>query len=222
MTDHVLGHKNGLENLSVMNQKRVPDKIRRHHRAPRPGLDRFFRACVVHLVDLLQKMRLDEGSFFQRSRHKNQMLTFLFRTATLENETIARLVFAACFKSFRQLSPWTDRMMTSAATLGFALPAAHWMINWVHCHTADMRSSTFPARASGLATRNVHVINIANLPDRRVGVLVNAADFAGRHLHQRVTALEIVQRRLLTGAACNLPAATRRQLNVVNVCTERN
>ena len=70
MTDHVLGHKNGLENLSVMNQKRVADKIRRHHRAPRPGLDRFLRARVVHLVDLLQKMRLDEGPLFQRSRHK--------------------------------------------------------------------------------------------------------------------------------------------------------
>ena len=73
MTDHVLGHKNGLENLSVMNQKRVPDKIRRHHRAPGPGFNRFFSARTVHLVDLLQKMRLDEGSFLQRSCHKNQI-----------------------------------------------------------------------------------------------------------------------------------------------------
>src|SRR5205814_10343610 len=73
MTDHVLGDENGTKSLSVMHQKRVPDKIRCHHRAPRPGFDRFFRARVVHLVDLLQENRLDEGSFLQRSRHKNQI-----------------------------------------------------------------------------------------------------------------------------------------------------
>jgi hypothetical protein len=63
MTDHVLGDENGVKGLSVMHQKRVADKVRRHHRAPRPGLDRFLCARSVHLVDLLQKMRLDEGSF---------------------------------------------------------------------------------------------------------------------------------------------------------------
>ena len=63
MTDHVLGDKDGVKYLSVVHQKRVADKIRRHHRASRPGLDRFLRARRVHLVDLLQKMRFDEGSF---------------------------------------------------------------------------------------------------------------------------------------------------------------
>ena len=63
VTNHVLGDENGMKRLSVMHQKRVADKIRRHHRAPRPGLDRFLGARAVHLVDLLQKMRLDEGSF---------------------------------------------------------------------------------------------------------------------------------------------------------------
>ena len=60
---HVFGNENGLKVLSVMNQKRVADKIRRHHRAARPCFDRFFRARSIHLVDLLQKMRLDERSF---------------------------------------------------------------------------------------------------------------------------------------------------------------
>ena len=63
MTDHVLGDENGIKYLSVVHQKRVADKIRRYHRASRPGLDRLFRARRVHLVDLLQKMRFDEGSF---------------------------------------------------------------------------------------------------------------------------------------------------------------
>ncbi len=60
---HVLGDENGIEGLSVVHQKCVADKVRRYHRAPRPGLDRLFRARRIHLVDLLQEMRLDEGSF---------------------------------------------------------------------------------------------------------------------------------------------------------------
>jgi len=62
VTHHVLGDKNGTKGLPVVHQKRVADKIRRHHRAPRPGLDRFLRARRIHLVDLLQKMQLNEGS----------------------------------------------------------------------------------------------------------------------------------------------------------------
>ena len=65
VTNHVLGHEDGLKNLSVMDEKGVADKIRRYHRAPRPGFDRFLRARIVHLIDLLQKMRFDEGSFLQ-------------------------------------------------------------------------------------------------------------------------------------------------------------
>ena len=64
VTNHVFGHENRLEILSVVNQKRVADKVRRDHRAPRPGLDWFLYARAIHLVDLLQKMQLDEGSFF--------------------------------------------------------------------------------------------------------------------------------------------------------------
>ena len=63
MSDHVFSDKHGTKGLSVVNQKRVADKIRRDHRAPRPGLDWFLYARAIHLVDLLQKMQLDEGSF---------------------------------------------------------------------------------------------------------------------------------------------------------------
>ena len=63
VTDHVLGDENGLKSLSVVHQKRVADKVRRHHRASRPGLNRFLDARRVHLVDLFQKIQLDEGSF---------------------------------------------------------------------------------------------------------------------------------------------------------------
>ena len=65
VANHILGDEDGIKSLSVVHQKRVADKIRRHHRASRPGLDRFLRARRVHLVDLVQKMRLDEGPFLQ-------------------------------------------------------------------------------------------------------------------------------------------------------------
>src|SRR6266850_4234787 len=134
MTDHVLGNENGNKRLSVMHQKRVADKIRRHHRAPRPGFDWFLYARAVHLVDLLQKIQLDEGSFLQRSSHNFQVncggsssarpasqssalqdSRFFLRFSPFQNKAIARFMFATRLKSFGQLSPRTNRMMPSAA-----------------------------------------------------------------------------------------------------------
>ena len=63
VTDHVLGDEDGVKSLSVVHQKRVADKVRRNHRAARPSFDWSFRARAIHLVDLFQEMRLDEGSF---------------------------------------------------------------------------------------------------------------------------------------------------------------
>src|SRR6266849_2511122 len=77
----------------------------------------FFALALFILSIFSRRCDSTKGPFFNDLAIKNQRLIFLFRTATLENETIARLVFAACFKSFRKLSPRTDRMMTSAATL---------------------------------------------------------------------------------------------------------
>ena len=65
------------------------------------------------------------------------------------------------------------------------------MIDRIHRHAAHMRSATLPARASGFAARNVHVIDVADLTDRRVRVFVNAANFAGRKFDQRVTTLAV-------------------------------
>ena len=63
VANHILGDKNGTKRFTVVYQKRVADKVRRHHRASRPGFDRFLGARRVHLIDLFKKMRFDEGSF---------------------------------------------------------------------------------------------------------------------------------------------------------------
>jgi len=66
------------------------------------------------------------------------------------------------------------------------------------------------------------MIDISHLANRCEAVFVNAADFSGGHFDQRITAFEVAQRCLLSGAARNLTAAARRQLDIVNVCAERN
>ena len=64
VADHILGHEHGDKRLAVVHQKRVADKIRRHHRLARPRFHRLLRGRRIHLVDFLEKMRFDEGSFF--------------------------------------------------------------------------------------------------------------------------------------------------------------
>ena len=66
------------------------------------------------------------------------------------------------------------------------------------------------------------MIDVANLANGREAALVNPPNFARRHFHQRVTGFKSSKRSLLTGAARDLPAASRSQFNVVNTCAERN
>ena len=100
-------------------------------------------------------------------------------------------MFASSFKSFSQLSPWTDGMVAATASLGFALAPAHRMIDGIHHHATHMWSAPLPASASRFATRNIHVIDISNLADGGETVFVNSSNLAGRHFHQRVTGFDV-------------------------------
>src|SRR5207247_8429030 len=130
--------------------------------------------------------------------------------------------FAARFESFGQLSPWTDWMMTAAASFCFALAAAHRMIDRVHRHAPHMWPAPLPASASRFSARHIHVIDVPHLPNCGETVFVNPSNFSGRHFHQGIPRLDVRQRRLLTGAASNLATATRSQFNIVNVRAEGN
>src|SRR5205085_8763830 len=112
---------------------------------------------------------------------------------------IARLVFRARLKSFRELSPRTHRVVPSTAALRFTLATAHRVIDRIHRHAADMRPPSLPAGASRLAARNIHVIDVADLADRREATVVDPANLAGRQFHQRVTGFAVTQGRLLPG-----------------------
>src|SRR5207248_1084631 len=146
----------------------------------------------------------------------------LLPSSPFQNVSIARFMFRPRFKSFRQLSPRAHRMMPPAAAFGFALAAAHWMIDRVHRHAPHVRAPSLPACPACFAARHVHVIDIADLTNRRITGLVNAPDFTRWHFYQTVTAFAVVQGRLLAGAARDLAAASWCQLDVVNVGAERN
>src|SRR5688572_25379650 len=64
VTDHVLRHEHGGKSFPVMHHEGVTDEIGSHHRTARPGLHRLLDARSVHFVDLLEKMRRNERSFF--------------------------------------------------------------------------------------------------------------------------------------------------------------
>src|SRR5262245_35555916 len=101
--------------------------------------------------------------------------------------------------------------MATATALRFALAATHRVINRVHHHAAHMGAAPLPARSTRFAARDVHVIDIANLSERRISAPMNSANLAGRQFDQCITTFPVVQRRLLPGAARNLSSPAREQ-----------
>ena len=85
-----------------------------------------------------------------------------------------------------------------------------------------MRAASLPPRPSRFPARHIHVIDVSHLADRREAVFVDATDFPGGPFHQRIAAFKISLGGLLPSAARNLSAASRRQLDIVNVSAERN
>ena len=79
-------------------------------------------------------------------------------------------MFAARLKAFRELSPRTHRMMPAAAALRLTLTATHRVIDRIHDHAANVRAASLPARPTRFTTRDIHVIDIADLSDRGVAV----------------------------------------------------
>lgn len=113
-------------------------------------------------------------------------------------------------------------MMAPAATFRFSLAPAHWMIDRVHDHSADVRPAAAPACSSGLAAGNVHVINISHLSHRGVTTLVDASNLTRGHFDQAIAAFAVIKSGLLTGATGDLTSAARRQFDVVNARAKRD
>src|SRR5205814_7934961 len=124
-----------------------------------------------------------DSSAALRSAQNDKLLYLLLPPSPFQNEPIARFVFRPRFKSLRQLSPRAHRMMSATAAFGFPLAPAHWMIDRIHRHAPDMRTPPLPARPACFATRHIHVIDVADLTNRRVTGLMNAPDFTRWHFY---------------------------------------
>src|SRR5688572_20591854 len=76
-------------------------------------------------------------------------------------------------------APRRDRV---TAARGLAFAAAERMVDRVHRHAAHVRLLAQPARPAGLADRDVLVVDVADLADRRQAVGVDLPDLARGHL----------------------------------------
>src|SRR5688572_18770613 len=107
---HVFGDEHRVKNFSVMDEERVSHEIGNNRGAARPGFDRLLAVVRVLFVDLFQQMLLDERSFFEAASHRLEC-GFLGCFLTLQDEAIARLVFAAGLETLRELAPGRHRVM---------------------------------------------------------------------------------------------------------------
>src|SRR6185295_11781572 len=87
---------------------------------------------------------------------------------------------------------------------------------------AAVRTLAEPAAAPRLADRHVLVIEVADLADRRQALDVDLANLARRHAHAGIVALARDELHRGAGAARNLAALARFQLDVVDLRAERD
>ena len=114
-----------------------------------------------------------------------------------------------------QLTPRGNRVLATAATLALPLTSAHRMVDRVHHHAADVRTTTQPTGASRLAEGNFLMGHIPDLSDGGITFDVKPADFSGGQLEKRVFAVDRRADRRGSGRANDLSATTRHHFNAV-------
>src|SRR5215469_13280794 len=136
---------------------------------------------------------------------------------TLHDHAIGALVLTRLLAERRE-SPRRHRVITLHA----AFTTAVRMIHGVHGHAANGRFLAAPTRAARLAIGLILVVEIANLADRGHAIDREPADFAGRHLHERIVALLAEKLRRSTSRANGLAAATGIEFEIVHHRAGRN
>src|SRR5207247_2611313 len=110
-------------------------------------------------------------------------------------------------------APGRDRV---AAALGLALAAAVRMVDGVHGRASYRGALAAPAAPSGLAARDVLVLDVADLADGRAAPERDAAHLAGGKAQDAVALVLRHQLDARAGAARKLAAATGLELDVVD------
>src|SRR5438094_961969 len=135
----------------------------------------------------------------------------------LHNELIGSFV-VSCFVAQGRHTPWSHGMIPLHA----AFASTVWMINGIHNNTAYRWTDSQVPSTSGFPHRNVFVIEIPDLSDRRHTINIHQPHFTRRQLHMRIAAFLGDKLRRGSGAASHLSALARTQFDIVNCRTERN
>ena len=96
------------------------------------------------------------------------------------------------------------------------------VVDRVHGLTTGDRALAEPACTTGLAKRDVGVVGVADLTDRRAAAGVHVADFAGRHAQLSVGAVLRDELHGRTSGAGDLRAAERAEFDRVHHGTGRD
>src|SRR5665647_1422554 len=172
----------------------------------------FWPAAFICSMRLMRRSSTN-GPFFADLLKRCLPLPALAALAAADDELVRRLVVGARAVSQCGDAPRRDRMTTGR---GLALAAAVWMVDGVHRRAAHGRAHTAPAGAAGLAAGEVRVIGVAQLAHRRATGEADAAQFAGGEADDAVALLLGLQLGARAGAADQLAAAARLQLDVVD------
>src|SRR6266850_3305236 len=135
----------------------------------------------------------------------------------LHNELVGSFVVSGFVPQCR-LTPGSHRMIP----LHTAFASAVRMIDRIHYHATHGWANSHVARASGLSNRNVFMVQVAHLTDRRYAVDVYQPNFTRRKFHMGVAAFLRHKLRRRSRAASHLRAFSGAKLDVVNGRTERN
>src|SRR4029453_16650110 len=117
-----------------------------------------------------------------------------------------------------RLAPRRHRVVT----LALALATTHRVVHRVHDGAAHGRAEAAPAHAPGLADRDVLVVEVADLADGGHAVYGDQPDLARGQSQRGAVAFLGEQLRLGSGAAAELGAAARVQLDVVHQRADRD
>src|SRR5690606_32651051 len=133
-----------------------------------------------------------------------------------EDEAVRSLGATTRREALGELAPRRDEVLATATTLGLALTATVGVIDRVHGDTADTGTTAEPAFAAGLAERQIHVLAVAHLADRRAALRVDQADLARRKLELGVTTVDTDELHRGAGRTRDLRALARKQFDTVD------
>src|SRR5437870_4697803 len=129
-----------------------------------------------------------------------------------------RALVVACLVALGRLAP----RRLGVIALGASLAPAVWMVDRVHGDPAHARPPPEPAHPAGLPERDVLVLEVADLPDRRPAGESHAPELPRGELEQRVVAFLCHELDAGPGAAPELSPAPLAELHVVHRRAERD